>query len=148
MRVMIESPVIYPKGNSEGTRDPEVIMRLRETVGYIRGILAVKGITAATTDPRSWKGQFKKPPHHQRVWSLLLPSERELIAKVLGYTPTHIEAKIERACEQLARTGNVRGYSWNAHNVLDAVGLNLWMHGHHKHRPFLDVTGVKLCTSN
>lgn len=139
VRVMIESPVIYPHGNSEGTRDPEVIMRLRETVGYISGLLAAHGITAATTDPRAWKGQLKKPVHHSRVWALLTERERRLIADACGHTPEFMTNKIERACETLARTRAVTGYSWNAHNVLDAAGLNIWMHGHHKHRPFAEL---------
>lgn len=70
-------------------------------------------------EPSQWKGNVKKPPHHMRAWRKLSQHERRLFA------PT-VEAKITDAVKRLARTGKVTGYSFEAHNLLDAVALGLF----------------------
>lgn len=122
-RVICEKPRIYPHA-SPG--DPNDLLDLSEVVGIAREAFDAQGTPFQTVAPREWKGQKKKPPHHRRVWLAMKDQDREVLARAVNLTPAEVWAKIERACQTLARTGKVRGYSWDGHNLLDAAGLGIW----------------------
>ena len=73
-----------------------------------------------------WKGQIKKPIHHQRLWDVLNNDERRVVSGAINYTIPQIEAYLKNACHKLAVTGEVKEYSWAAHNLFDAIGLGLF----------------------
>lgn len=124
--LVIEKPQIY-KGSDE--KDPNDCLDVFGAARLAEGIIRARGGPAAHyVLPREWKGSFKKPPHHRQVWAALSPAEREVFARDSGHEVDFITDKIERACQTLARTRKVTGYSWKAHNLLDAVGLGLWHH--------------------
>lgn len=116
-----------PKLRGDDSKDPndclDVYGAARLTEGFIR---ARGGPAALYVFPEDWKGGFKKPPHHRKVWAALTPYEREVFARDVGLEVEFIGAKIQKACETLARTRKVSGYKWAAHNLLDAVGIGLW----------------------
>lgn len=132
--VIIEKPRI--NGATKG-KDPNDQMDLSLEAGDLRGVYRSAGIPVMMPTPMDWKGQLKKPHHHRRVWDALSSIERATFARCaqehIQQTKAEktitlvefIEAKIERACYMLARTGKVTKYSWGAHNLLDAVGLGL-----------------------
>jgi hypothetical protein len=121
---VIENPRI--SGQTRG-KDPNDLMDLAVVVGDLRGVIRARcGVEAELVAPVSWKGNEVKPIHHSRVWAALAPAERLTLADCIGWTPEEVEAKIEEACQKYAQLGRVVGYSWRAHNLLDAVGLGLW----------------------
>jgi hypothetical protein len=63
-----------------------------------------------------WKGGIKKPQHHLHLWRILEPSERALF-------PEGTFEVIRKACEVLAKTGEVKNYSFEDNNFLDALAL-------------------------
>jgi hypothetical protein len=63
-----------------------------------------------------WKGGIKKPQHHLHLWRILNPDERSL------FTEDTFEI-IRKACEMLAKTGDVKNYSFKDNNFLDALAL-------------------------
>lgn len=63
-----------------------------------------------------WKGGIKKPQHHLHLWRILEPAER-------AFFPEGTFEIIRQACETLAKTGEVRKYSFDDNNFLDAVAL-------------------------
>lgn len=70
-------------------------------------------------EPNAWKATVKKPLHHQRLWRVLAKEERALL-------PVEVPGVIETACVRYARTGTVRNYEHEWHNLLDAVGVGLF----------------------
>lgn len=132
-RVVIEKPRLYPGHPRPGNilnlgwggalvagafRPQRVIMnpRARCAVKVASGVRAL-----IVYEPSQWKGNVKKPPHHWRCWKVLNPHERKLFA------PT-VEAKIKTAVKKLAKSKSrkVTGYSFEAHNLLDAMALGLF----------------------
>lgn len=79
--------------------------------------------------PSAWNGAQKKPITHRKVWRALNGLERGQVARSIGMSELAIENKIVEACDRLGRTGKVTRYSWQAHNLLDAVGIGLWVAG-------------------
>jgi hypothetical protein len=133
--VIIEKPRI--NGATRG-KDPNDQMDLSIEAGDLRGCWRSAGVQVLMPTPAEWKGQIKKPHHHLTVWGELSPAERELFAtqaaphikwtkreQAAGSLVDFIGRKIRRGCELLAIHGEVREYDWAAHNLLDAVGLNL-----------------------
>jgi hypothetical protein len=124
--IVIEKPQVY-LGADE--KNPNDLLDVYGAARMSEGMMLVLGGPAAHyVLPREWKGSFKKPSHHRQVWAALSQQEREIFARDAGHEVDFIHDKIEAACERLARTGKVTGYSWKAHNLLDAVGLGLWHH--------------------
>ena len=124
--LIIEKPQIYP-GSDE--KDPNDCLDVFGAARYAEALIRYRGGPPAQYFyPHEWKSSFKKPPHHRQVWAALSQQEREVFARDAGLEVEFIGDKIEAACERLARTGKVTGYSWKAHNLLDAVGLGLWHH--------------------
>jgi hypothetical protein len=121
--LVIEKPVLRGANGKDPNDCVDVFGAACLTEGYIR---ALGGPAALYVIPEDWKGAFKKPPHHRKVWAELSPDEREVFARDAGHEVDEIRDKIEAACQRLARTRKVSGYSWKAHNLLDAVGLGLW----------------------
>jgi len=129
--VTIENPRI---GRQTRGKDPNDQMDLAVAVGELRGVFRTRGIVAELLTPSEWKGSVKKPLHHWRVWQTLRLAERQRFAEGAARygrtkTPADIEAKIKAACLRLKLTGEVSGYSWQAHNLLDAAGLFLFKRG-------------------
>jgi len=120
---LIEMPRVYP-GNGKG--DPNHLVDLAAVAGGVQKELEMKGARAEYVHPQKWKGHLKKPPHHARVWLQMSDQDREILARAAGYTPREVKEKIHAACMRLAHSGRVSGYSWKAHNLLDAVGLGLY----------------------
>lgn len=124
--LVIEKPQIYPGADE---KNPNDILEVYGAARFAEGIIRARGGPAAHyVLPREWKGSFKKPPHHRQVWAALTPPEKAAFAECAGHSVDFIGEKIEAACQRLARTREVSGYSWKAHNLLDAVGLGLWHH--------------------
>lgn len=121
--IVIEKPVLRGPNGKDPNDCVDVFGAARLTEGFIR---ARGGPAAFYVIPEDWKSQFKKPPHHRKVWAALSPTERVIFASHAGYDVDEIRDRIEAACQRLARTRKVTGYSWKAHNLLDAVGLGLW----------------------
>jgi hypothetical protein len=121
--LVIEKPVLRGANGKDPNDCVDVFGAARLTEGYI---VAHGGPAALYVIPEDWKGSFKKPPHHRKVWAELSPDEREVFARDAGHEVDEIRDKIEAACQRLARSRKVTGYSWKAHNLLDAVGLGLW----------------------
>jgi hypothetical protein len=124
--LIVEKPQVYPGADE---KNPNDLLEVYGAARFAEGIIRARGGPAAHyVLPREWKGSFKKPPHHRQVWAALTPPERAAFAECAGHSVDFIGDKIEAACQRLARTREVSGYSWKAHNLLDAVGLGLWHH--------------------
>jgi hypothetical protein len=129
--VTIENPRI---GRQTRGKDPNDQMDLAVAVGELKGVFLAKSTPVELLTPSEWKGSIKKPLHHWKVWSVLRLAERRRFAEGAAQygrtkTPADIEAKIRDACLRLKLTGEVSGYSWAAHNLLDAAGLFLFKRG-------------------
>lgn len=100
--VVIERPMIYPDQRL-WKGDPDDIVRLAMTVGCLINDCERRGCRVSTCRPADWKGQLKKDPTEARVISKLSDDEAELV-----------ELPSAESLE---------------HNVIDAVGLGLWLVG-------------------
>ena len=122
--LVIERMRIYGKASPE---DPNDLIDVTQAAAFAEGaIVARGGPRARWVYASDWKGQVKKPIHHMRVWSVLAPHERYVLAAAIGMTEDAIKDKIDKSCKLLAVTGKVVRYSWTAHNLFDAVGIGLW----------------------
>lgn len=98
--VWVESPVIYPRSKAR----PADIMKLAREAGRWIGIYSTLGVEAHLVEPAQWKGQVPKDIHHARVWAALTSAEQALVS---------VSVKVIAPSKR--------------HNVLDAVGLGLWV---------------------
>lgn len=127
--LVIEKPFIYPKV-SEG--DPNDLIDVTGAAYFAEGAIRARGGPPAKyVFPRDWKGQLDKPIHHARVWSVLTAPERRAFEHDTGLAAADVEAKIDRACDLIAKgirnkDGSPKEYAWKTHNLLDAIGLGLW----------------------
>lgn len=96
----IEAPVIYPRSKAR----PADIMKLSRTAGEWFGTYRTLGVEPHYVEPAEWKGQVPKDVHQARVWADLDLDERDVV---------------NEACRGMAPS--------KRHNVLDAVGLGLWV---------------------
>ncbi len=99
--VWIEAPVIYPRSKAR----PADIMKLSREAGEWAGTYRTLGVEHHYVEPAEWKGAGPaKDIHHARVWAELSDDERDVVSSaVKGLAPS------------------------KRHNVLDAVGLGLWV---------------------
>lgn len=99
--VWIESPFIYPHAKAR----PADILKLAREAGEWGGRYEVSAVaTIHYVLPAEWKGQVPKEIHHARVWDALDAAERAIVDKaVRGLAPS------------------------KRHNVLDAVGMGVWV---------------------
>lgn len=96
----IEAPVIYPRSKAR----PADIMNLCRQAGEWFGTYRTLGVEAHYVEPAEWKGQVPKDIHHARVWAVLSDDERSVVTTAgNGVAPS------------------------KRHNILDAVGLGLWV---------------------
>jgi hypothetical protein len=124
--LVIERMRIYTGKAGKG-EDPNDLIDVTQAAAFAEGaIVARGGPRAAWVYASDWKGQIKKPLHHMRLWSVLAPHERAVLAAAIGMSEDAIKEKIDAACKRLALTGKVTGYAWQAHNLFDAVGIGLW----------------------
>lgn len=122
----IERMKVYQGKASKG-EDPNDLIDVTGASYFVEACIAMRGGPRANyVFASDWKGQIKKPIHHMRIWSVLTPLEKMRLAAVIGMSEDAIKKKIDEACQRLARTGKVTGYSWKAHNLFDAVGIGLW----------------------
>lgn len=98
--VWIESQVIYPRSRVP----PNDIVKLAQDAGRWFGVYATLGAAVNWVEPARWKGQLPKRVHHPRIMAALTSHERQIVAE---------------GCCALAESLR--------HNVLDAVGLGLWV---------------------
>lgn len=123
--LVIEKMRVYP--NKKGGEDPNDLIEVTGASYFAEAALVSRGGPRAQyVLAADWKGGLKKPIHHRRVWSVLTGREKSVFAIGAGLEVSFVTNKIEIACKSLARTGKVTRYSWEAHNLLDAVGLGLW----------------------
>ena len=105
--VWIESQAIYP---GRGGARPADIIKLAQSAGAWAGIYATLGAEVHWVLPAQWKGQIPKPKRgetyivEKRVLAVLSPPER---------------AVLELGCKGLCAS--------KRHNVIDAVGIGLWV---------------------
>lgn len=97
--VVIEVPRIYPRG---GKGDPNQLIDLAVMVGDLAGYYRRRGAQVELVTPRRWKGSVPKAMHNARVLAALSETERALLPK----------------------RPRARDYD---HNMVDAVGLALWL---------------------
>lgn len=102
--VVIEKPVIYPKG----TPNPNAIVKLALRVGEYSERARAGGCTVELVEPRTWKGGLDKDRHHVRILHALTKEEKGLVKDILARLPK-------------GKHGD----------VLDAVGLGMWKVGRH-----------------
>ena len=102
--VWIERPVIYPRSKVP----PNDIVTLALNAGRWEGIYSHLGLEVHFVEPATWKGQVPKNIHHRRIRAALSHLENDIVAKAIA---------------PLAPS--------KAHNVLDAVGLGLWVRTRH-----------------
>jgi hypothetical protein len=99
-RAVIEKPQVYRRALSKG--DPNDLITLAVQVGRYAERLEHGGARVDLVTPAEWKGQVPKDVHHQRIRKEL--TGRESDAVDLAGAPSR-----------------------KLHNVLDAVGLGLWL---------------------
>jgi hypothetical protein len=122
----IERMRIYQGKASKG-EDPNDLIDVTGASYFVEACVAMRGGPRASyVYATDWKGQIKKPVHHMRIWSVLTPLEKAIIATAIGMSEDAIKKKIDEACRKFALKGKVVGYSWVAHNIFDAVGIGLW----------------------
>jgi hypothetical protein len=102
--VWIERPVVYPRSKVP----PNDLIQLALTAGQISGWYEARGCKTCYVQPADWKGQVPKAIHHRRIRAELSPAERKLLDDALA---TLAPSK--------------------RHNVLDAVGIGLWIRRHY-----------------
>lgn len=120
---VIEKPRIYPEISQKDKND---LIPVAIAAGECGGRLEALGCEVAYVEPKTWKGTFKKPVHHARVWKKMNDAERAIFANAVGYSISAINHKLRDAVDALALTGKATKYSWDAHNTFDAVGLLQW----------------------
>lgn len=109
--------------------DPRPQDIIDETAGGALCVGAMHALRIVSIPPDEWTGQTKKPPRHWKIWRLLSAAERAIIANAAGMSARAVAAHIETACQALAKTGRVVGYTHKVHNLLDAAGLFLFVVG-------------------
>ena len=132
-RFALENMLFTPNDPAlKGERGPN-IARLNDVMDVARAadrligmILQAGGPEPVRYEPAKWKGQVNKPLHHSRIWAALTPEEQQTFASCVGYTSAEIEKKFDVVLDKYARTGEIKGYSWEAHNLFDAVGIGLF----------------------
>lgn len=87
-----------PKVYVHGQADPADLIRLANIVGACAASVERTQLVV----PGSWKGQVPKPIHHRRI------------KRALGRSLPAVELTLKRVL------------AGKRHNVLDAIGLNLW----------------------
>ncbi len=114
--------VEYPRLN-KGHPRPQDIVDLAYMLGEVRAYERA-GHPVLKCRPSEWKGQQKKPTHHLRIWNAMTLHERFRIVELTKFQSLNeCESYILSACDRLARTGKVTGYSFEAHNYFDTAGL-------------------------
>lgn len=129
-RVVVEIPTI----RGDNTPNAEDLLLIAVAGARMAERFARRGGSVVEYRPREWKGSTPKPPHHARMWVVLLESER----KLLGGAKTH--AAILAACKRGAQGAwkkpgatyyrakefpTVDGTKIT-HDILDAVALALY----------------------
>lgn len=97
--VLVERPTIYPHSGI----NPANIITLAITLGKIVGPLEELGARIKEVEPRTWKGQIKKPPHHRAIRKALPAAELAIVNEDLR----GIRAKLQE-------------------DAMDAVGLAIY----------------------
>lgn len=98
--VWIEQPVIYPHAKPR----PNDILKLAMNAAEWGGLYRALAVDVHYVEPAQWKGQVPKATHHARVWAALSDAERDVVdLGGRGVAPS------------------------KRHNMLDAVGLGLWV---------------------
>jgi hypothetical protein len=141
-RIVIEKPRLYPRHPRPGN-----ILNLGWGGALVAGAFRPNLVIAAPDarcdvklpkgtralivyEPVQWKGGVKKPPHHLRCWEVLGPHERALFNALRNargkVSRISVEARIRAAVAKLAKSRKVKGYSFEAHNLLDAMALGLF----------------------
>lgn len=101
-RVVIERPMIYPRGQTKNPNDVVALaVNAGEWGGLYRQWAAVEYVL-----PFQWKGSVPKSIHHERVLAKLSDAERVVVDQTLTRGRSIARGK--------------------RHNVLDAIGLGLF----------------------
>lgn len=127
--------IVVEQWQFRGTQDVPVASRMITMLtagllaaGHALGQAAVSCNVVLYT-PNQWKGEIPKPIHHVRIWGRLSPLERRLLGGLA--TERAIEAAVEKGARNRWGKRGVKYYpdSFVTHNLLDAVGLNLFHTG-------------------
>ena len=99
--VWIESQVIVARY----TKRPADIVKLAQDAGRWAGIYSTLGVDAHFVEPNVWKGgPVPKNISHPRIWSALNAREQSVV---------------DVGCRGMAPS--------KRHNVMDAIGIGLWV---------------------
>lgn len=108
---------------------------LAESIGGALCAGSMRALEVVLIHPDEWAGTASsgkgsaKPARHARVWEILTPGERSIVARASeSFTPYQLGHHIGDACEAIA-LGRKFKYSDPVHNLLDAVGLLLFAVG-------------------
>lgn len=96
----IECPKIYPHTKAR----PNDLIKLARLVGRYEQFCEDLGAEVQVISPSDWKGQLSKDVSNARTWTTLNESERQIFT---------------RNCGDLSPS--------KKHNVLDAIGIGLWV---------------------
>jgi hypothetical protein len=110
-RVVIERPMIYPRGQ---TKNPNDVLSVAVNAGEWGGLYR-QWATIEYVLPFQWKGSVPKAIHHERVLAKLSDAERAVVDQAMA------RGRSDASQAQAKRVA--RG---KRHNVLDAVGLGLF----------------------
>jgi len=119
-----------PQVDSRSRRSTQSIVKLAAEGGELAGMYAqANSALICRVTPSEWKGSVPKPIAHGRMWARLLPHERDLLGGDATLDAIDV-AKRKGALERWAKEG-ARYYprTWHAHNILDAVGIGLYLIG-------------------
>jgi len=127
--IVWECPAIRPREDvSPGKANTLITLAATgaELAGQYSGQCGGRVVAIAPTE---WKGTTAKPVQHGRLWAVLDPIERSIIAEAAG--DPDVSARIEAAkraggLDRWSKAGHLYYGSWPTHNILDAVGIGRW----------------------
>jgi hypothetical protein len=113
--VVIERP---QQDGRSGRVPPGVLMGLAWNGALVAASLQPTEIVEYT--PREWAGQSSKPERHLKILRVLSKLEKQCL-------PGDTEERVRKGAEATARNkGKLTNYSFEAHNLLDAIGIGLF----------------------
>lgn len=118
----LEAPIVYERGDDPAP--PNTIVKINLAGGLLAGALSGGNVT--TYEPKQWKGNAAKPPHHLAIWEELTPAERSLFPSPQGFDSVldYINIGIDLNAPRYYKKP-LRRYDAEVTNWLDSTGIGL-----------------------